>query len=157
LMKLKMVDNMQNTNHSYCYIPSSETFRLRLNLWVSPRHGERAKYSVTQMILLGNPSLLVCRLIRWEGKPRVMHNGQMGLDSRGEGNTSRVSVLTNTLCKFGGSELATPPSNYPCVVPVMRPGEIQTTGNLQENFWTDNIKMTEARYKDKWFVKNWLT
>jgi hypothetical protein len=57
----------------------------------------------------------------------------MWLDSREEGSTPRVGVPTNTLCKFGGSEVAAAPSNYPCVALVTRTGEIQPTGNLQES------------------------
>jgi hypothetical protein len=79
---------------------------------------------MTQEIMLRKSGLLVCRLIRGEGKLRVTHNGHMWLDSRGEGSTSRVGVPKNTLCKFGGSEVAAPPSNYPCVVLITRPREI---------------------------------
>jgi hypothetical protein len=64
----------------------------------------------------------------------------MWLDSC-EGSTSMVDVLKNTLCKFGGSEVAAPSSNYPCIVLVMPPEEIQITGSLQDNFQTDHIKL----------------
>jgi hypothetical protein len=64
---------------------------------------------MAQKIMLGKSSLLVCRLIRGEGKLRVTHNGQMWPNSRREGGTSGVGVPKNTLCKFGGSEVAAPP------------------------------------------------
>lgn len=61
----------------------------------------------------------------------------MWLDNRVEGSTSRVGVPANTPC------------NYPCVVLVTLPNKIQTTGNPQEIFLMDYIKMTEASYNDK--------
>jgi hypothetical protein len=51
-----------------------------------------------------------------------------------------VGVPMNTLCKFGGSELATQPWNYTCVALLVQPGKIHTTGSLQENFQKDYIK-----------------
>jgi hypothetical protein len=38
--------------------------------------------------------------------------------------------------------VGTPSSKYPCVAPATQLGEIQTTGNLQENSRTDYIKIT---------------
>jgi hypothetical protein len=78
--------------------------------------------------MLRKSSLLVCWLTKGEEKLRVAHNGQMWLNSSSEDSTSRVGVLKNTLCKFGGSEVAAPPSNYPCVVLVNT-----TRGDL--NYW----------------------
>lgn len=48
----------------------------------------------------------------------------MWLDNRVEGSTSRVGVPANTLCKFGGSEVAIPSSNYLFVALVTRPRKI---------------------------------
>jgi hypothetical protein len=89
---------------------------------------------MTHMIMLGKTSLVVCQLIRGEVTLRVTHNGQMWLNSHGEGSTPRVGILKNTHCKFGGSEVTIPPQNYPCVALVTQPGKIYTTGKLQENF-----------------------
>jgi hypothetical protein len=54
-----------------------------------------------------------------------------------------AGVPANTPYKFGGSEVATPLSNYHCVELLTRPREIQTNGNLQENFRTLVLSIDE--------------
>jgi hypothetical protein len=94
-------------------------------------------------------SLLVPRLIKGEWKSRVAQNGQMWPDSRGQCSTSGTGVPKNRLWNSGGTEVVAPPSGYPCVALVARPGEISGTDSLQENLRTDFIKTINARHKDK--------